>query len=61
MELFVNTVLVNNDFHKTHEIFEIFNGLSVKNIDAGVPASDDVPADAQAAATSSKEPKASSN
>jgi hypothetical protein len=59
--LFVNTILVNNDFHKTHEIFEIFKGLSVKNIDAGVAPSDGIPTDTQAAATSTEEPKASNN
>ncbi|KAL1885665.1 methylenetetrahydrofolate reductase (NAD(P)H) met13 [Paecilomyces lecythidis] len=40
--------IVNNDFHKTHDIFDIFKGLSVKNIESEVTPSDDVPADAQA-------------
>ncbi|GAD93862.1 methylenetetrahydrofolate reductase 2 [Paecilomyces variotii No. 5] len=40
--------IVNNDFHKTHDIFDIFKGLSVKNIETEVAPSDDVPADAQA-------------
>lgn len=28
---------VNNDFHKTHDIFELFDGLEVDNLDAEVP------------------------
>ncbi|KAJ9261154.1 hypothetical protein DTO207G8_304 [Paecilomyces variotii] len=51
--------IVNNDFHKTHDIFDIFKGLSVKDIETEVPPSDDIPADAQADGAKAEEPKAS--
>lgn len=50
---------MNNDFHKTHDIFDIFKGLSVKDIETEVPPSDDIPADAQADGAKAEEPKAS--
>lgn len=32
-----NRSSVNNDFHKTHDIFDLFDGLEVDNLDAEVP------------------------
>lgn len=32
-----NTRVVNNDFHENYKIFEIFEGLEVKDIDSTVP------------------------
>jgi hypothetical protein len=32
---------VNNDFHKTHDIFDLFKGLTVKNLDVEIDTSSD--------------------
>jgi methylenetetrahydrofolate reductase (NADPH) len=29
-------ILVNNDFHNTYDLFELFNGLDVKDLDVEV-------------------------
>ena len=31
---------MNNDFHNTHNLFELFEGLTVKDFDVDVPADD---------------------
>ena len=32
---------VNNDFHKTHDIFDLFKGLTLKNLDVDIEVASD--------------------
>jgi methylenetetrahydrofolate reductase (NADPH) len=34
--LLILDILVNNDFHNTYDLFDLFNGLEVKDLDLEV-------------------------
>lgn len=38
---------MNNDFHKTHDIFDLFKGLTVKDLDVEVPADEGATSESQ--------------